>query len=184
VVTATEFQINNYDFHLWDTNPACHWDTVTWNFTEPMEWVLEPYGDRGTFCKMYVLEHVDDTIWLEAHAFNRCAPEDGVVQRYWFVCSFFGVDDNNSSLSSEAFNFNVVPNPNNGQMRLNFERQNGKIEVKVYDMRGTLIDCFETFNGGVPVSYDYDMKAKSNGIYFFVATSKEGTVARKVVIER
>ena len=30
----------------------------------------------------------------------------------------------------------------------------------------------------------YDMKHRADGIYFFVATGKEGTVAKKVVVRR
>ena len=48
-------------------------------------------------------------------------------------------------------------------------------------MRGTLVDNFETYNNTL---YNYDMKAKKNGIYFFVVTCKEGTVTKKVVIQR
>ena len=180
VITATEFQINAYEFNLWDTNPNCRWDTVTWTCDEAPGWVLEPFGDKSLCCKIYVLDYVGDTIWLRAHAFNRCAPEGGIEQKYWLVCSFYGVEEMENSLA----NFDVIPNPNNGMMRLNFEYLTGKIGVKVYDMRGTLIDQFETFNGNGPCSYDYNMKAKADGIYFFVATSKEGTVAKKVIIQR
>ena len=180
VVTATEFQINSYDFNLWDTNPNCSWDTVTWTCDEAPNWVLEPYGDLGQFCKLYVLDRVEDTIWLKAHAHNRCAPQEGIEQKYWLVCSFYGVEDMESSL----VNFDVVPNPNNGQMELKFDYLTGKVNVKVYDMKGSLIDSFETYNDYGPNSYLYNMKNKSEGIYFFVATSKEGTVAKKVFIQK
>ena len=179
VVTATEFQINSYDFNFWDTNPNCHWDTVTWTCDEAPNWVLEPFGSIGQCCKVYVLNYVEDTLWLRARAFNRCTNE-GVEQRYWLVCSFYGVEEMESSLA----NFDVIPNPNNGQMRLDFEYLTGNIDVRVYDMKGCLIDKFQTFNANGPYSYTYNMKAKNDGIYFFVATSKEGTVAKKVVIRR
>ena len=182
VVTATEFQINSYDFNLWDENPNCHWDTVLWSCDEAPEWVLEPFGAKAKCCKVYVLNHVDDTIWLKAHAFNRCAPNEGIEQRYWLISSFYGVDENEPMC--ELCNFDVVPNPNKGQMTLNFEYLTGKVNVRVYDMRGTLIDQFATYNGNGPSTYEYNMKTKSSGIYFFVATSKEGTVAKKVVIEK
>jgi hypothetical protein len=180
VVTATEFQINAYDFNLWDTNPNCYWDTVTWSCDEAPGWVLEPFGNKAKCCKLYVLNFVEDTIWLRAHAFNHCAPEQGIEQKYWFVCSFYGVEEMANSLA----NFDIVPNPNNGTMKLNFEYLTGKIDMKVYDMKGTLIDQFQTINGNGPCSYDYNMKAKADGIYFFVATGKEGTVAKKVIIQR
>ena len=180
VVTATEFQINSYDFNFWDTNPNCHWDTVSWSFDQPLNWILEPFGDHGQCCKVFVLNQVQDTVWLEAHAFNHCAPQEGITQRYWLVCSFYGVEE----YGAETIGFDVIPNPNNGQMQLNLERLSGKVNIKVYDMRGTLIDQFETYKSNGPSTYDYNMKAKSDGIYFFVATSKEGTVAKKVVIQK
>jgi hypothetical protein len=133
---------------------------------------------------MYVLSWVEDTIWLEAHAFNRCAPQEGVTQRYWFLSSFIGIDENDASTSSTAIDFDIIPNPNNGEMQLNFEYLTGKVNVRVYDMKGTLIDQFETFSSNGPNTYLYHMKNKTDGIYFFVATSKEGTIAKKVVIQR
>ena len=183
VITATEFQINAYDFNMWDTNPNCHWDSVTWNFTKPVDWVLEPFGTNNQYCKMYVLSWVEDTVWLEAHAFNRCAPQEGTTQRYWFLSSFIGIDENGPSTGLETIDFDVIPNPNNGKMQLNLEHLTGKVGIKVYDMKGTLIDQFETYNNGSG-TYDYNMKVKSDGIYFFVATNKEGTIAKKVVIQK
>ncbi len=183
VITATEFQINAYDFNMWDTNPNCHWDSVTWNFTKPVDWVLEPFGTNNQCCKMYVLSWVEDTVWLEAHAFNRCAPQEGTTQRYWFLSSFIGIDENSPSTGLETIDFDVIPNPNNGKMQLNLEHLTGKVGIKVYDMKGTLIDQFETYNNGSG-TYDYNMKVKSDGIYFFVATNKEGTIAKKVVIQK
>ncbi len=182
VVTATEFQINSYDFNLWDENPNCHWDTVTWTCDEAPEWVLEPFGNKAKCCRVYVLNHVDDTIWLKAHAFNRCAPNEGIEQRYWLLSSFYGVEE--SETMCELCNFDVIPNPNNGQMTLNFEYLTGTVDMRVYDMRGILIDQFKTYNGNGPSQHTYNMKTKSDGIYFFVATGREGTVAKKVVIQK
>ena len=183
VVTATEFQIYTYDFTFWDNNPNCRWDSISWEFETPgVNWFLEPDSTSAPFgknCRMYVLNYLDDTVWLRATAYNRCK-QDGVSRRYWFLCSFYGVEDQQESPAE----FTVVPNPNNGQMTLNFEHLTGKVDIKVYDMRGILVDKFQTFNGVGPSSMQYDMKRKSEGIYFFVATAKEGTVARKVVITR
>jgi ribosomal protein S6 len=67
-------------------------------------------------------------------------------------------------------------------MELRFEHLTGKIEVKVYDMRGSLIDQFETFNDLENKTLQYDLKPSNSGIYFFVATGKEGSAARKVVV--
>ena len=179
VVTATEFQINTYDFQLWDTNPLCYWDTVTWSCEGAPDWIVEPFGPKSKNCKLYVLDIVPDTIWLTARAFNRCAPDDGVEQKYWLVCSFYGIGEQSSNLAD----FSVVPNPNNGLMTLNFEHLTGKVNIKVYNMQGALIDSFETYNGGDSLSYTYAMKDKADGIYFFVASGREGTKAKKVIIQ-
>jgi hypothetical protein len=69
-------------------------------------------------------------------------------------------------------------------MTLHFERLTGKINVKVYDMRGELVDDLQTYNGLEMNTMHYEMKGNADGIYFFVATGKEGTVARKVVVGR
>ena len=180
VITATEFQINSYDFNLWDNNPNCRWDTVIWRCPQAPEWLLEPFNEKGKCCKLYVLNYVADTIWLKARAFNNCAPHDGIERNYWLLCSFYGIEEQSQSLAD----FTVVPNPNNGQMTLNFEYLTGKVNVKVYDMTGNLIDDFQTFNDNEYSTMQYDMRRHADGIYFFVATGKEGTVAKKVVIRR
>ena len=177
VVTATEFQIKAYDFQFWDTNPSCSWDTVTWSFEEPMQWVLEPFGEKGKHCRMYVLNYVNDTVWLSARAFNRCA-SDGVERRYWFVCSFYGLEETDS----ETIGFNVIPNPNDGQMRLVFDHLTGKVGIKVYDMTGSLIDDFQTYNDFDTNELEYSLEGRAKGIYFFVVTGKEGTVSKKVIV--
>ena len=69
-------------------------------------------------------------------------------------------------------------------MTLRFEHLTGKINVKVYDMTGNLIDAMQTFNDLDSVSIPYDMKGRAEGMYFFVANSKEGTVTKKVVVTR
>lgn len=180
VITATEFQINAYDFHVEDLNPYSVWDSVTWNFTEPMQWVLEPFGEKNKSCRVYVLNYVEDTVWLEAHVYNQCSPAEGAIQRYWFVCSFYGLEENPSMDGS----FEVFPNPNNGQMTLVFERPVGPVDIKVYDMTGHLIDQIQTTNDGRTLSLPYDINGYADGIYFFVASSREGTVAKKVVVSR
>ena len=175
VITATEFQINFYEYQLWDNNNNGHWDTVMWYFEdENLEWVLEPHGKR---CKIYVLNYVEDTIWLDATAYNDCYSE-GKTERYWLICSFYGTDETLGGKSD----FSVSPNPNNGKMELKFEHLSGKIDLKVYDMRGTIIDQFEIFNNDETNTFHYDMKAKAEGVYFFVATHQKGSITRKIVI--
>ena len=185
VITATEFQINSYDFSIWEAGHpgTCHWDSITWAFDDPrVQWLLETDQTTtppGKICKMYVLNHIEDTVWMTATVYNRCSPE-GQSQRYWFVCSFYDVDE---QMETHA-DFSVVPNPNNGTMKLSFEKLTGQIDLKVYDMTGNLIDQFSTYSIGGPEHIQYNMKRHAEGIYFFVATGKEGTIAKKVVVRR
>lgn len=187
VVTATEFQINSYDFAFGDHNSACHWNSVHWEFENPnILWLLEPdttTNPSGMRCRMYVLNYVQDTVWLRTIAYNHCAPE-GVAKRYWFVCSFYDVDENGSSTSSEALDFNVVPNPNSGQMTLHFEHLKGRVDMKVYDMTGKMIDNFQVYNDLVTNTMQYNLSNMADGIYLFVATAKEAVVTKKVVVKR
>ena len=96
------------------------------------------------------------------------------------MCSGYGVEDHPFTDAD----FSVVPNPNNGTMTLNFDRLTGKIDLKVYDMMGNLIDDLTTYSIGGPETMQYDMKNRAEGIYFFVVTGKEGTVAKKVIVRR
>lgn len=183
VVTATEFQINAYEFGIYEQGHpyTCHWDSIAWSFENPnIEWFLEPDTTSipaGKKCKIYILNFVEDTVWVRTTIYNRCAPQ-GISQRYWFICSFYGIDEFGTSTGTETAKLSVAPNPNNGQMTLYFENLTGKINLKVYDMTGNLIDQIETEGSEM----QYHMKGRTQGIYYFLATGKEGTVAKKVIV--
>ena len=179
VVTATEFQINDYEFMLWDNNPVCHWDTVVWNLEDDVAWVLEPSGHKGSHCKIYVLSPVEDTVWLNAKVYNHCS-NDGVERRYWLICSFYGIEENGASTGSATFD--IIPNPNNGQMTLQFEHMTGPLELSVYNMLGTLIDRMQIENTSESNSIPYHLNAKASGVYCFILTGKEGILTKKVIM--
>lgn len=180
VVTASEFQINTYDFTLEDNNPLCQWNSVQWALETPeAHWILEPEMTAeppGKTCKLYVLNSLPDTIWMHATVYNECKPQ-GIERRYWFLCSFYNLDENDDKAQ-----FDVVPNPNNGSMELLFDHFEGKTDIKVYDMKGALIDHLDTYNGtGISKSH-YTMKTKNDGMYLFVVSGKNGVLTKKVVL--
>ena len=187
VVTATEFQINAYDFSIEEVGHpgACQWDSVNWAFENPeVRWMLEPDSATmpvGMNCRMYVLNRVEDTVWLDATVYNLCAPE-GRTTRYWFVCSFYGLEADDPSTGSGTCGFNIHPNPNNGQMTLSFENLTGRVAVKVYDMKGNMIDNLELFPDTPQYTVAYSLREKASGMFLFVATGREGTVTKKVII--
>ena len=147
-----------------------------------MQWVLEPDSATlpiGKNCKIYVLNQVDDTVWLKTKVYNKCSPQ-GIEQRYWFICSFYGIGEDGPSTNSGTFE--VIPNPNNGQMTLSIERMTGRLELSVYDMLGTLIDRMPIENVSESLSIPYHLSAKASGIYCFVLTGKEGIITKKVIL--
>ena len=170
VVTATEFQINSYDFIFWDNNPLCHWESVSWEFENPdMLWVLEP-DDAGTTCRMYVLNQMEDTVWLRATAYNRCQPE-GVSRRYWFVCSFYGVDEQQAKAV-------VYPNPTSGLITVeadNMER------VRVVNMLGQVMEETAVDHADKTTLNLADLPAS---VYLLEIKTKEGLVKRRIVLSR
>ena len=180
VVTATEFQINSYEYQFWDNNNTCHWDSVSWEFEDPnILWLLEldsttnPVGKK---CKIYVLNYVEDTIWLKATAYNLCNPQ-GVERRYWFVCSFYGINEN----VSKAFDLNVIPNPNNGNMHISLGEMEGRVDVAVYDMKGQNIDRFD-FMATPKSLFDYSLGSQMSGVYLFVFNYNGNIITKKVII--
>ena len=170
VVTATEFQINSYDFIFWDNNPRCYWESVSWEFENPdMLWVLEP-DDAGTTCRMYVLNQMEDTVWLRATAYNRCQPE-GVSRRYWFVCSFYGVDEQQAKAV-------VYPNPTSGLITVeadNMER------VRVVNMLGQVMEETAVDRADKTTLNLADLPAS---VYLLEIKTKEGLVKRRIVLSR
>lgn len=180
VITASEFDIHSYDFVFEDNNPNCRWDSIVWSLDTPQAlWILQPdmtTQPPGRICTLVVRNSLPDTIWMHATAYNECNPQ-GVERRYWFLCSFYGLEENNVMAQ-----FDVVPNPNNGQMDLHFSNLEGNTDIKVYDMRGVLIDHFQTYNGTGSSTHPYAMKHVGSGIYYFVVAGKDGVLTKKVII--
>ncbi len=186
VITASEFQINSYDFAIYEEDHpyASRWDSIEWAFENPeVQWLLEPDSTTspvGKRCRIYVLNYLDDTVWFDVTVYGHCGPQEGVKQRYWFICSFYGIEEDAPSTGSG--NFTVVPNPNSGQMTLRFENLSGRVNVKVYDMKGNMMDDLELYCDTPQNTMAYNLNGKSAGVYLFVATSGEGTVTKKVII--
>lgn len=188
VVPGNEFQINAYEFTISNTHDSdynkydsvgwqlCKRDATTGAFVESgLNWRLVTTGAKYDTCKVYVFNHTDDIVWLCATAFNDCAKE-GVLHGYWLKCSFYDIGEN----GMDNAGFSIAPNPNNGLMELRFEKMTGTIGVKVYDSRGVLIDKIAATHPNMT----YDMTRHPAGIYFFIATSREGSIARKVVVTK
>ena len=179
VISPIEFQINTYDFELWDTNPLCIWDTVTWEIDRDVNWILEPYDESGRKCKIYVAEHVEDTVWLQANVTNYCVEGESYTRRYWLVTSFYGIEEDGTTNSD--ISIDVMPNPNQGEMTICFGDMRGWVTATVYDMQGHEIDQFE-MEATPKSTHSYAIKGGTNGIYLFVFNQNGRIFTQKVVI--
>ncbi len=176
VIPATEFQVNDYDYKIWESGTA-EWDTVVWSL-DKSNWRIETFGDKGKCCKVYVLESVSDTVWLTANVINSCSPIDGVEKKFWLVSSFYDVDD----MQANTAHVEVFPNPNSGQMTLRFAGMQGKTYVKVLDMQGVLLDELETQLDGTFATMSYSLPCRTSGMYLLVIKSEAGNVYKKITV--
>lgn len=187
VVTATEFQINEYEYTLHDENPLCQWDTVVWSFEGDVTWVFEPTGQKGQKCKVYVLNWIADTVWLKATVYNNCGSADGIVQRYWLLSSFYGIEEDDpstgSGIGTPAFDVDIVPNPNHGEMTLITGEITEPMEIKVYDSTGKMVDQF-VLSSNSGTHHAYTLQNYRNGIYFIHLIYKGNHITKKIVVTK
>ena len=178
VVTNTEFFSFQYEFYVNEAGNSV-WDTCIWSISKP-SWQINPRisaDHKSSYCTVYVADRDEDYVVLTATAKNSCN-ENGITKRFYLKSSFLGVDEN----GLVPVNVDIVPNPNNGQMHLNFENMQGRTAVKVFDMTGNQIDAFETTINSNRYNYDYNLKKHANGIYFFVISNNSRVLTKKVVV--
>lgn len=186
VVTATEFQFNAYEFYLYDSfHPAEQiWDSVRWRFVKrvndgwvadpSIEWILDPFTDtqpEALRCKMYVLNYVEDTVWLEARVFNDC-DLNGAPRYYWFVCSFYGMDEQQER---EA---RVYPNPSQGTI---FIEADDIRRVRVLDMLGQVVADFGYHREN---SVTINLNDLPSSVYLLEIKTDYGSHQQRIVLER
>ena len=170
VVPPSESQINSYEFQIWESNPYSYWDTIRWKFEDPsVQWTLEPDMTTPNKCRMYVLNYVEDTVWLNATVYNRCAPE-GVTRRYWFVCSPTDVDEH----SVEA---KIYPNPTQGTVTI---KAQGLRHITLSNMLGQILTDQETEGDETRI----DMSRFAPGTYLINIYSENGNALKRVTLIR
>lgn len=178
VITNTEFFSFQYDFYVEDTlNHIDDWESWVWHISKP-SWMIEPFEKEDApnkhYCRVYVAEHYDDYVELKATVFG-C---DTTSTTFYLKSSFFDIEEQNT----EQPNFSIVPNPNKGKMDFHLNHMTGKVCFRVYDMKGILIDQIWVSNHTENSIIQYDLKHHATGIYYIIATAKEGTLTQKMVV--
>ena len=178
VITNTEFFSFQYTFFVQETGNSL-WDECVWTISKPSWQIEQQFGaDRkSSFCTVYIADRDEDYVKLTATAKNTCGE---MKKTFYLKSSFLDVDENELAPA----NVNIVPNPNNGQMHIDFENMEGRTAVKVFDMTGNQIDAFETHVNSNRYNYEYNMKRYAEGIYFFVISNNNRVLTKKVVIIR
>lgn len=180
VVGGSEFQYTIERYWI-ETHPKSTHETE-WGLYYPdgspfNKWDLVPY-DNGDKCMLYIYTFERDTIELRAHTWSTGECECGeYTHSKWIHCGYYDLEE-----TSAQFEADIFPNPNDGNMTLSFDNMMGDIEVKVYDITGTLVDQLTLFNGYSHQAHEYQSNRLSKGVYFFQFSSKEGRITKKVVI--
>ena len=181
VVTNTEFFSFQYTFYVEERNRECVWQSCDWTISKP-SWTIVPTpatvslnGKYYSECTVYVADRQEEHVVLTATVDNGCGTEE---RKFYLKSSFLDVEEN----SDTPAKVNIVPNPNSGQMRIDFENMEGRTAVKVFDMTGNQIDAFETNVNSNHYNFDYNMKRYAEGIYFFVVSNNNRILTKKVVI--
>ncbi len=182
VITNTEFFSFQYTFRVKESgHRECEWANCKWDINKSswaIDFIPQPVLSDGYYsseCTVYVADRDDEMVVLTAIMSNGCGSD---TCKFYLKSSFLDIDEN----AIAADKVSIVPNPNNGQMRINFEDMEGPTFIKVFDMTGNPIDAFETNVNTSRYSYEYAMKQRSQGIYFFVFNSGNRVLTKKVVI--
>lgn len=184
VITSTEFFISHYDFFVEDEQGYFDdWDSCVWHINKST-WRIVPnppeYQDETErrYCRVYAIDYVETPTTLKCTIYNSHCEPDSITRSFYLKSSFFGIDEQDAARCA----FDILPNPNNGNMELRFENMEGKVEVKVYDVMGNLLDSFVIYNDKGPKAILYNLNGRK-GLYFLVANGKEGTMAKKVIVK-
>lgn len=182
VITETEFFSFKYEFSIIEQGNSI-WDECIWSISKD-SWRYEPTvapNKKSSTCWVYVADRDNNLVELKCKIRNSCMdPGEYKEKTFYLKSSYVGVDE----FEADGANINIVPNPNNGQMRINFEQMAGRVRVQVFDMQGNQVDAFETFVSSDNYSYEYNMGRYADGLYLFVISDNQRQTTRKVVITK
>ena len=169
--SETYISANEYAIRLNEERASV--DTVLWQVDCP-DWIISPHG-KGETCTLYIYSFLPDTIQLQATVVNRC---DSIREVFFIKTSYFDVDEH---IGFEEFE--VSPNPTDGQITLRFSRMEGVAEISLYNGQGQLVDSFKVDVGAMK-EMDYTLPKVGNGLYYLVLKNKGTTLTRKVAVVR
>ena len=170
--TETHYTVNEYAVQM--NEPRAHVDTVLWQIDCP-NWYVEPHGDKGVECILYIFSYLLEPVTLHAWAINRC---DTVHEEFFIQTSYYDTDEN-----MQDVDFVIAPNPTHGNVTLCFGKLNGMAEVLVYNSLGQKVDAFSVDTN---LCHDmvYVMSNLKDGLYYFVLNCNGARVSKRAVLSR
>ena len=176
VIGGSEFQYTVEDYWI-ETDPRSTHET-TWTLkkaddTDFALWDLFPFGANNDSCRLFIYTYELEKVKLIAHTSGPCGEHTDYKM---IACSSYGTQETSTNLQAD-----IYPNPNDGSMTFSFGNMVGDIQVKAYDITGTLVDSFYLHNNIETQTFTHTVDLP-NGVYFFSIASKEGVVTKKVII--
>ena len=170
--SETHYTVNEYAVQM--NEPRAHVDTVLWQIDCP-NWYVEPHGDKGEKCTLYIFSYLFEPVTLHAWAVNRC---DTVHKEFFIQTSYYAVEEN-----VQDAGFVIAPNPTNGIVTLCFDQLQGRAEVQVFNSLGQKVDAF-IIDEIQDREMTYMVPDVPNGIYYFVVKIGERALMRKLILKR
>jgi hypothetical protein len=101
---------------------------------------------------------------------------DDILYGTSFSNCFVGVNNISSTTSA----FTVYPNPSNTILFVEYNLINGAIPIQITDVAGQEIKNVQMNSSQIQV----DISSFNNGIYFVNAKTANGTLTKKIVVQR
>lgn len=105
---------------------------------------------------------------------------DGEVEDYSLV-----IEDETASIIDETFsNFNLFPNPTNGEFTIKFNLENSsKVSLQLFDSRGRMVEEKKYSKLGTYFSEKINVSNVSSGLYLLKVINGNKQTTRKIIIK-
>jgi hypothetical protein len=109
---------------------------------------------------------------------NSCG--DGTVSDQKTVTLYapVGINDQDNS------GLRIYPNPTSGKLNIQFPSGSNGISLRIYNTLGTTVFTETNINSDIKFTKTIDLSGLNAGVYFFKVDLKDGSVIRKIVIEK
>ena len=175
-VGGSETSYAGYHYTIELLNEGAEIDSVTWSIDCP-NWNIVPVGN-GEESDLFIYTYIpSDSVALTATVYNSCG---SVTTTLWLHVTYHGTEENENANSGVA----IMPNPNNGDMKIRFEGISGEAQIRVFDLLGNIIDIFNVTVYDDVMIMPYTLKTKAEATYYFLITTENATFSRKVTVRQ